>query len=112
MNRYYQSYEIKDIKEYCQNRCIKIVNEHLDNKEHLPYFRGSYKGYLYMIKVCNKLLQKNMNLKRYELYNHLKTQLRKAKYNCNVPGEFSSGLVNSLYDLMNYVSDVDKNTNI
>lgn len=48
-----------------------------------------------------------MNFKRYELYNHLKSQLHRAKYNCNVTGEFSSGLVNSFYDLMNYVSMID-----
>ena len=32
MKKYLETYEIKDIKNYCQNRCIKIVNENLNNK--------------------------------------------------------------------------------
>lgn len=104
MNKFLESYDIKDIKDYCQNRCIKIVNEHLDNREHLPYFRGNYKGYLYMIKVCNKLLKQNIILKRYEMYNHIKLQQHKAKYDCTIEGGFGRGLIDSFYDLMNYVS--------
>lgn len=49
MNKYLETYHIKD-RSYCQNRCIKIVNEDLNNKELLIYFRGKYKGYIYMIK--------------------------------------------------------------
>ena len=104
MNKYLETYEIKDIKNYCQNRCIKIVNENLNNKEHLQYFRGKYKGYLYGIKICNKILKENISLKRYELYNHLKEQKRKSLYNCNIKGGFATGLEDFFYDPMNYIS--------
>lgn len=103
MNNYLETYEIKDIKSYCQNRCIKIVNEKLNQKEQLQYHRGNYKGYLYGIKVCNNLLNQNIKLKKYELY-HLKEQKRRSLYNCNITGGFSSGLKDSFYDLLNYIS--------
>ena len=104
MNKYLETYHIKDIRSYCQNRCIKIVNENLNNKELLPYFRGKYKGYIYMIKVCNNILKQNTSLKRHELYNHLKEQKRTAMYNCKIRGGFSTGLTECFYDLMNYIS--------
>lgn len=104
MNSYLASHEIKDIKNYCQNRCIKIVTEHLDNKARLHYYRGNYKGYLYCIKVCNELLKKNINIKRYSLYNQLKTQQQKANYECRLDADFKKGLVSCFYDLMNFVS--------
>ena len=104
MNKYLETYHIKDIINYCQSRCIKIVNEDLNNKELLPYFRGKYKGYIYMIKVCNNILKQNTNLKRHELYNHLKEQKRTTMYNCKIRGGFSTGLTECFYDLMNYIS--------
>ena len=104
MNQYLETYEIKDIKSYCQNRCIKIVNEKLNQKEQLQYHRGNYKGYLYGIKVCNNLLNQNIKLKKYELYNHLKEQKIKSMYNCKIRGGFSTGLIDCFYDLMNYIS--------
>ena len=80
------------------------MNKYLDNKEHLQYFRGKYKGYLYGIKICNKMLKENISLKRYELYNQLKEQKRKAAYNCNIKGGFAKGLEDFFYDPMNYIS--------
>ncbi len=111
MNRYLETFQVKEIREYCQNRCIKIVNEHLENKAHLAYFRGKYKTYLYMIKVCNTLLKKNIQLKRYELYNHLKTQQYKVKYDCTIPNGFGKGMIDSFYDLLNFISDINYNFN-
>ena len=104
MNKYLESHEIKDIKNYCQNRCIKIVNEKIDKEENLPYYRGVYKGYLYMIRISNHILKKSITLKRYELYNHLKNELRKVKYDCMIPGPLGRGIIDSFYDLMNYIS--------
>lgn len=105
MNKFLETYDIKDVREYCQNRCIKIVSEHLNyKKEHLPYFRGNYKGYLYGIKICNALLKQRIIIKRYQFYNHLKLQQQRARYNCTIEGGFNRGLTNSFYDLMNYVS--------
>lgn len=36
MNKYLETYHIKDIINYCQSRCIKIVNEDLNNKVLAP----------------------------------------------------------------------------
>jgi len=53
---------------------------------------------------CNKLLLQNIIIKRYEMYNHIKQQQRKAKYDCTIEGGFGGGLIDAFYDLMNYVS--------
>lgn len=104
MYNYLETYHIKDIKDYCQNRCIKIISEQLDNLTIINHVRGYYKGYLYGIKVCNLLIKYKFKIKRYELYNHVKNQIHKLTYTYNNKKDYIEGIRKALFDLLNYIS--------
>lgn len=102
MGRYLQFYELEDLNSYCKSRCQKIIQEHTIPK--VNYYRGQYKGYTYGIKVSSNIKNKKLYITHRKLYIIFKDAKHDilAKYLSDP--EFKKGLLNSLYDLMNYVS--------
>lgn len=99
---YIQQHILKDIENYSSFRCRKIIEEYNTNK--IYYYRGQYKGYIYIVKMIKSLIAHNSRLKRFELYNHIKSQKNIVLSKYHPQNDFKSGIVDSLYDIMNYIS--------
>lgn len=94
--------ELKDFINYSKNRCTKIVSEHTN--DNIYYYRGLYKGYIYIIKLINHLLTNRINIKRIELYNIIKLQKNNIVGKYHKEQNYIKGITNSLYDCLNYIS--------
>lgn len=99
---YLQINDLNDINSYCKSRCKKIINEH--NKTTLNYSRGQYKGYMYGISISVHFSKTNTKITHIELYKIIKEEKNKMQYMYIKDFDFQKGLIDSLYDLMNYVS--------
>jgi len=98
-----ESFQLKEIKIFCQNYCQKIVNE--KDKKDLEKQRGRYKGFTYGIKTVNFLLsQNNIKNTKTELYQHFKMQQQIVQCSKFKEGNFNEGMKESLYKIMNFVS--------
>jgi len=102
-----ETYQLKEIKTYCQSNCKSIINE--QNKKDIEKSRGQYKGFTYGIKTINYLLsQVNLRTKKTELYRHFKEQHQVVLFSKYKDNDFNEGVKESLYKIMNYVSALEK----
>lgn len=93
---------LKDLNNYCKNRCQNIILD-IDSTK-IYYYRGRYKGYMYIIKLTHYLLLKNIKLRPNELYAFIKLQKNQIFNNYHKEQSFIQGILDSLYDCMNYIS--------
>ena len=75
-----------------------------DYKSTVSYYRGMYKGYMYGISITTHFTKNKIKITHIKLYKILKDEKNKIqhKYINNI--DFQKGLLDSLYDLMNFVS--------
>ena len=111
MYSYLKSYEVKEIKTYCQNKCKSIVINNSEDEESIDYYRGLYIGYLYGIKICNSILNSPTSFKRHEIYSHLKIQKNRVMFDYQLRDVKSSGMKDALYDLLNFIVEYEYPTN-
>ncbi len=101
-----KTYQLKEIKTYCQTNCQNIINE--ENKKDIEKSRGQYKGFTYGIKSINYLLsQVNLRTKKTELYRHFKEQHQVVLSSRYKDNDFNEGVKESLYKIMNFVSAIE-----
>lgn len=100
--QYLTSSQLKDLNNYCKNRCQNIILN-LNNKK-LYYHRGQYKGYTYILKLSSNLLSKNIRMKPQELYNYIKIQKNNLLGKYHKESSYIQGMLDSLYDCLNYIS--------
>lgn len=94
--------QIKDLNDYCKNRCQNILlNKDSDN---IYYCRGQYKGYIYIIKLTHQLMAKNIKFKREELYNYIKVQKNNLLGKYHKEPSYIKGILDSFYDCLNFIS--------
>ncbi len=113
MNRYLESYHLKDFLEYLNSKAIEVIKkqEQLENFEK-DFYRGLYKGYLISIVTIKHILRNRLTVKIYELYNHFK--FLKTKYmfyvevnNLNETGNVSKrGIKEAFYNILNYLTSI------
>ena len=94
--------DLNDINSYCKSRCKKIINEY--NKTTVSYYRGQYKGYMYGISITIYFSKSKTKITNIKLYKLIKDEKNKMQYMYIKDIDFQKGLIDSLYDLMNYVS--------
>lgn len=99
---YLQQKDFKDIIDYCKSRCKKIINEH--NKSTVIYYRGMYKGYMYGISITTHILKSKTKITNVKLYKIIKDEKNKIQFQYIEDKDLQKGLIDSLYDLMNFVS--------
>ena len=99
---YLQINDLNDINSYCKSRCKKIINEH--NKTTVIYSRGQYKGYMYGITISTHFTKSKTKITHIKLYKIIKDEKNRIQYLYIKDIDFQKGLIDSLYDLMNYVS--------
>ena len=92
--------DLNDINSYCKSRCKKIINEH--NKTTVFYNRGLYKGYIYGITISTHFTKTKIT--HMKLYKIIKDEKNRIQYMYIKDIDFQKGLIDSLYDLMNYIS--------
>lgn len=97
--RYLQSYHIKDIKKYCQLQCQRImINKSFE--EDITLNRGLWSGYIFGIKICNKVILSGDYYNKHTLYYYFKKQQNRYKHN--------KGISQALYDILTYISTIDE----
>jgi len=97
--------DFNDITDYCKSRCKKIINEH--NKTTLKYSRGQYKGYMYGISITTHLNKNKIKTTNIKLYKIIKDEKNRIQHQYIKDIDCQKGIVDSLYDLMNYISSID-----
>lgn len=102
MGKYLQIYEIKEIGDYCKNRCQKVIREYTN--DNIEYNRGLYKGYMYGVSITQFFIKKNERVNSRVLYNTIKEQKQLMLYKFISQEQYKKGIIDALYDLMNYVS--------
>ena len=102
--RYLLLHDLNDINSYCKSRCKKIINEH--DKTTLKYSRGQYKGYMYGISLSAHFSKLKVKITQAKLYKIMKDEKNKIQYKYVKDTELKKGLMDSLYDLMNYISSL------
>jgi hypothetical protein len=99
---YIQKHSLQDTLDYTTYRCRKIIGEHSTIKIH--YYRGQYKGYIYIVKMLKYLIAHKCKIRHFELYNHIKTQKNIVMSKYHPQNDFKNGIRDSLYDILNYIS--------
>ena len=99
---YIQTKDLTDISNYCKSRCKKIINEH--SKNNIKYYRGQYKGYMYGITVISYISKNKTRLNFSQLYRIIKDEKLNITSKHIKDRDYQSGIVDALYDLMNYLS--------
>ena len=94
--------DLSDINSYCKSRCKKIINEH--NRTTVSYCRGQYKAYMYGITITMHFIKSKTKITHIKLYKIIKDEKNRMQYMYIKDIDFQKGLIDSLYDLMNYVS--------
>lgn len=102
MGKILQIYEIKEIRDYCKNRCQKAIKEHTN--DNIDYHRGLYRGYMYGISITQYYIKKNERLSSSLLYKTIKEQKQQLIYKFISKEQYKKGIIDALYDLMNFVS--------
>lgn len=97
--------DFNDINDYCKSRCKKIINEH--NKSTLNYARGQYKGYMYGISITSYLNKNKNRITNIKLYKIIKDEKNNVQHQYIQDRDYQKGIIDSLYDLMNFVSSID-----
>lgn len=93
---YIKNHNIKEFKSYCQNKCQEIILINKSKKD-IGYYRGSYKGYSYGIKISNYILLKKININKSELYRLFKNQIFELT---------DPGTKKSFYSILNFISNL------
>ena len=96
---YLYLYHIKDLKSYCQLECQHIIQSN-KFKDDLDYYRGKWLAYIIGIKISNKLILKKEQINKHTLYYHFKKQQNKHMK--------KRGYADGMYDIMNYISNIDE----
>lgn len=103
-----QIHELRDINDYSKSRCKKIIQEY--SLININYYRGQYKGYIYIIKLVNTIISKNYRMKHYELYNIIKNQKNLVLRKYHPKNDYKNGVIDALYDILNYTSSQNCNS--
>jgi len=94
--------DLNDIIDYCKSRCKATILNH--NKSNIKYYRGMYKGYMYGISISKYFKTTKTKLTHAKLYHVIKEEKNKIQFTYIKDADIQKGLLESLYDLMNYVS--------
>ena len=97
--------DLNDIESYCKSRCSKIVCEY--KNEHIHYYRGLYKGYLFTNKLARYFKMHNKEIPFYLIYNLIKEKKRKIQYEYHPNSGYIAGIVEAMYDVQNYLNGID-----
>lgn len=93
---------IKDLNHYCKHRCQHIIfNLH---SEDVYYYKGQYKGYLYVIKLTSFMQKYKLQPEPKELYHLIKLQKNSMLGKYHKEPLYIKGILNALYDCLNYIS--------
>lgn len=101
--KYIQNKDFNDINSYCKSRCKKIINEHC--KTTIQYYRGMYKGYMYGITITTHFINAKVKITHSKLYYIIKEEKNKIQLKYIKDRDVQKGLIESLYDLMNFLSN-------
>lgn len=102
--KYLETKDINDIENYCKSRCKKIINEY--NKSSITYHRGLYKGYMFGISIVRHISNEKRKTTDTRLYKLFKDEKLRIQSTYIKDGDLNRGLLDSLYDLMNYASSL------
>lgn len=95
---YLDSYHLKDLKKFCQIEAQKIIQSKRF-EEDLAYYREYWMGFIYGIKILNKLIITNNIPTKHTLYYYFKTiQCKNNK----------RGFKDSIYLILNEISNIQK----
>lgn len=97
--KYLQSYHIKEIKKHCQLQCQHMMVNKAFEKD-VKYHRGLWSGYIYGIKICNKIILGSTYYNKHTLYYHFK-----KKQNLYIQNR---GVSQALFDIMNFISNINE----
>lgn len=99
-----------DLEGYCTHKCTKLMNEY--KSVQVWYYRGQYKGYIYVIKLMRKTKPSysDSSVPFYVVYNHLKQAKTTIIKQYHKEAEYINGIKHSLYDCINYLNEMDINT--
>ena len=100
--KYLDTRDLTDISNYCKSRCNKAINEH--NKNNIKYYKGKYKGYMYGVTIVNHLTKNKIKITDTKLYQTIKEEKLTIQNKYIKDSDLKKGLIDSLYELMNYVS--------
>ncbi|AXH16506.1 hypothetical protein CP985_08435 [Malaciobacter mytili LMG 24559] len=95
------------IEKYSIEKCIDILLN-VKNHKDTDYYKGKYKGFLYLKKLIIYIKNKKINLKHYNLYDILKTQKNNIRYTYYYNQSFLDGICAALYESMNFLSEMNQ----
>lgn len=105
MNNYINYNDFKTIEDYCIKNCKDLMSKNYKS-DLKDFYRGKYKGFLYLKNFNESISKNNKSIKKFEYYNLLKDQKNLISNQYHPKKDFINGIKEALYESLNLISTI------